>query len=155
MGYAWVVVVESHRPHLCVLGPYLLTRLLEPRLIASAPSRVVNLSSVTHRYGDITSAEAFLRKKEKGLGKEYPATKLANTLFAFEHQRRLGHLGVQVITSCYKHWSSLAGFAAHRSVLAGLAHCAMVGKQGRRFLVFRGTSLGDMSACWIQPRLPT
>jgi NAD(P)-dependent dehydrogenase (short-subunit alcohol dehydrogenase family) len=74
----------------------MLTRLLEPRLIASAPSRVVNLSSVTHRYGDITSAEAFLRKKEKGLGKEYPATKLANTLFAFEHQRRLGHMGVQV-----------------------------------------------------------
>ena len=34
------------------LGGYLLVRLLEGVLLASAPSRVVVVSSVTHRYGE-------------------------------------------------------------------------------------------------------
>ena len=36
------------------LGPYLLTRLLEPALVAAAPSaRVVNLSSIMSRLGSL------------------------------------------------------------------------------------------------------
>jgi NAD(P)-dependent dehydrogenase (short-subunit alcohol dehydrogenase family) len=31
------------------LGPYVLTRLLEENLVAAAPSRVVNVSSIRHR----------------------------------------------------------------------------------------------------------
>ena len=74
-------------------GAYVLTRLLEPTLIASAPSRVVNVSSVEHRIGLISDVKKFMFDAKKFL---YPDTKLANALFAYELQRRLGHLGVQV-----------------------------------------------------------
>ncbi|KAL4459095.1 hypothetical protein ABPG75_013960 [Micractinium tetrahymenae] len=56
------------------LGHYVLTRLLEDILQASAPARVVHVSSVTHRYGWVGEA---------------------NVLFAYELQRRLGEHGVQ------------------------------------------------------------
>lgn len=74
-------------------GAYVLTRLLESTLIASAPSRVVNVSSVEHRIGLISDVKKFMFDAKKCL---YPDTKLANALFAYELQRRLGHLGVQV-----------------------------------------------------------
>ncbi|CAG9464931.1 unnamed protein product [Pedinophyceae sp. YPF-701] len=74
------------------LGPYTLTRLLEPTLLASAPCRVVNVASVTHRFAFIKSAEDFLMKFKYG---QYAHTKLANVLFAYELQRRLGPRGVQ------------------------------------------------------------
>ncbi|GAB4813415.1 hypothetical protein N2152v2_000461 [Parachlorella kessleri] len=76
------------------LGPYTLTRLLEPVLLASAPARVVNVSSVTHRYGRApTSLATFLQDWRQG--SYYPTTKLANVLFAYELQRRLGAHGIQ------------------------------------------------------------
>ena len=77
------------------LGPYHLTRLLEPQLLSSAPSRVVNVSSIMHRSGSVHSdANSFLRDWSKG--SQYSNTKLANVLFAYEAQRRLGPRGVQV-----------------------------------------------------------
>ncbi|KAK9804909.1 hypothetical protein WJX72_011450 [[Myrmecia] bisecta] len=74
------------------LGPYALTRLLEPSLIASAPSRVVNVSSIMHRCGSFQDPAHFLRDTTRY---QYDNTKLANVLFTYEHQRRLGPLGVQ------------------------------------------------------------
>jgi WW domain-containing oxidoreductase len=73
-------------------GPYTLTRLLEPVLIQSAPSRVVNISSIMHRVAFIKRAQDFMFKPRPKL---YGQTKLAQVLFAYEHQRRLGPLGVQ------------------------------------------------------------
>jgi WW domain-containing oxidoreductase len=111
------------------LGPYMLTRLLEDKLLddnsgggsgsktgydmkASSPSsssktttkttrlkptrtaRVVNVSSVTHRYGLILpDIDTFLKTWK--LGSFYPNTKLANVLFAYELTRRLGSYGLQ------------------------------------------------------------
>ncbi|EIE19074.1 NAD(P)-binding protein [Coccomyxa subellipsoidea C-169] len=75
------------------LGPYMLTRLLEGSLVASAPSRVINVSSVTHRYGLIENPANFLSRM-RIIG-ALQATKLGNVLFTYELQRRLGHLGVQ------------------------------------------------------------
>lgn len=77
------------------LGPYLLTRLLEDQLIHSAPARVVNLSSVTHRFGSIGDPGTFLTSWAQG--SRYQNSKLANALFAFELHRRLAPFGV---TSC-------------------------------------------------------
>ncbi|PSC75141.1 Retinol dehydrogenase 12 isoform B [Micractinium conductrix] len=77
------------------LGAYLLTRLLEGVLVASAPARVVTVTSVTHRMGWIDGADVkgdFLCGPG---GHFYWNTKLANTLFAFELQRQLGKHGVQ------------------------------------------------------------
>ena len=73
-----------------------MTRLLEPVLIASQPSRVVNVASVEHRNAFIKDIKKFMFDAKKFL---YSETKLANVLFAYEHQRRLGTLGVQVCPS--------------------------------------------------------
>ena len=74
-------------------GPYTLSRLLEPVLIASRPSRIVNVASVEHRNGYIRDIKKFMFDAKKFL---YSETKLGNVLFTYEHQRRLGSLGVQV-----------------------------------------------------------
>ena len=56
-------------------------------------AQVVNVSSVTHRYGWIGDPASFLTSWFPG--SYYPSTKLANALFAFELQRRLGGAGIQ------------------------------------------------------------
>lgn len=73
------------------LGPYALVRHIEQKLAASK-TRVVVVASVTHRIVQIESPETFLYEWLRG---QYPHTKLANVLFAFELQRRLGPLGVE------------------------------------------------------------
>ncbi|PNW72029.1 hypothetical protein CHLRE_16g685400v5 [Chlamydomonas reinhardtii] len=75
------------------LGPYTLTRLLEKKLVASK-ARVVTVASVTHRTTVMKDAKAFLTDWRSGY---YQHSKLANVLFAYELQRRLGNHGV---TSC-------------------------------------------------------
>ncbi|KAK9867470.1 hypothetical protein WJX84_002915 [Apatococcus fuscideae] len=75
------------------LGPFALTRLLEPELVAAAPSRVVNVSSIMHRFTRLSSAEGFLRDFKSGGA--YNDTKLGNVLFAYEHHRRMAKYGVQ------------------------------------------------------------
>lgn len=74
------------------LGPFLLTRLLleqnKPKN-KSHVTRVVNVSSVTHRYGRIfPDTSQFLTTWKHG--SYYPNTKLANVMFAYELQRRMG-----------------------------------------------------------------
>ncbi|EFJ49458.1 hypothetical protein VOLCADRAFT_104328 [Volvox carteri f. nagariensis] len=75
------------------LGPYTLTRLLEKKLVASK-ARVVTVASVTHRTIIMKNARSFLTDWRSGY---YQHSKLANVLFAYELQRRLGNHGV---TSC-------------------------------------------------------
>ncbi len=82
--------------HINYLGPFTLTRLLEKQLIKSAPSRVVNVSSITHRFSYIGKPETFLTNWKQG--SNYGNTKLANALFAFELNRRLAPFGVQSCT---------------------------------------------------------
>ena len=81
------------------LGPYHLTRLLEPQLAASAPSRVVNVSSIMHRAASVNSnIHRFLTDWNKG--SQYANTKLANVLFTYAAQRRLGYRNQGVQASC-------------------------------------------------------
>lgn len=70
-----------------------MTRLLERQLVNSAPSRVVTVSSITHRFSCIGNPATFLTNWKQG--SNYGISKLANVLFAFELQRRLGPLGIQ------------------------------------------------------------
>jgi len=77
------------------LGHFLLTRLLEDRLVASAPSRVVVVASDAHRrpkkgldFDDLMSARTFQPFDV------YGKSKLANVYFARELSRRLAARGV-------------------------------------------------------------
>lgn len=77
------------------LGPFLLTELLRDRLQASAPSRVVNVSSVMHNTARKIDWDA-LRRKTKSMTAmpEYGVSKLCNILHAKELARRLEGTGV-------------------------------------------------------------
>ena len=75
------------------LAPYLLTRLLLDRLVASAPSRVVNVASDAHGFGALDPDDYMSTRQFKPL-KVYGRSKLANILFTVELARRLEGTGV-------------------------------------------------------------
>ncbi len=75
------------------LGPFLLTDLLIGRLVASAPARVVSVSSMMHAGGKIDFA-SFRGPAKYNAYTAYRQSKLANILFANELARRLAGRGV-------------------------------------------------------------
>ena len=75
------------------LGHFLLTRLLQPLLEVSAPSRVVVVASVAHKRGRIDFDDLQSEKHYGGMT-AYATSKLANVLFAAELARRLDGSGV-------------------------------------------------------------
>jgi retinol dehydrogenase-12 len=78
------------------LGHFLLTNLLLDRLLRSAPSRIVNVTSVGHRFvkgGGLDFDD--LQSERNYMGNEaYLRSKLANILFTKELARRLDGTGV-------------------------------------------------------------
>lgn len=71
-------------------GPFLLTGLLLPQLVASGDARVVTVSSLMHKYA--RKAPLGDPRQESGrysAWQVYGETKLANLLFSFELERRL------------------------------------------------------------------
>ena len=91
-GLEWTFAVNH-------LGPFLLTNLLTDLLVASAPARIVNVSSETHRgvkagldVDDLQMTSGYSSSKA------YAASKLANILFTVELERRLGPAGVTART---------------------------------------------------------
>jgi len=75
------------------LGHFLLTQLLLERLAASAPARVVNVSSMMHAGGKIDFASFRAPAKYDAMG-AYRQSKLANILFSNELARRVAGRGV-------------------------------------------------------------
>jgi NAD(P)-dependent dehydrogenase (short-subunit alcohol dehydrogenase family) len=73
------------------LGHFALTGLLIGRLVESAPSRVVTVSSMAHTMGKFGALDANDLLLQTGYTKwgAYGRSKLANLLFAYELQRRL------------------------------------------------------------------
>ena len=70
------------------LAPFLLTNLLIDRLRASAPARIVNVSSGVHISGRIDFDDLLMERGFDGWG-AYCNSKLANALFTCELARRL------------------------------------------------------------------
>ena len=77
------------------LAPFLLTHLLLDVLKASAPARVVNVSSGSHEAGYI-KLDNLQSKNPYGSMKVYGQAKLAVVLFTYELARRLEGTGVTV-----------------------------------------------------------
>jgi NAD(P)-dependent dehydrogenase (short-subunit alcohol dehydrogenase family) len=77
------------------LGHFLLTNLLLGIIKASAPARIINVSSEAHRGGIIHFEDLQLEKKF-GISRAYSQAKLANVLFSYELARRLEGTGVTV-----------------------------------------------------------
>lgn len=76
-------------------GHYLLTTLLLDQLKKAAPSRIVNVSSMAHRYGKI-NVDDLNSDKNYDKGDAYDQSKLANILFTRALAKRLQNSGVTV-----------------------------------------------------------
>jgi NAD(P)-dependent dehydrogenase (short-subunit alcohol dehydrogenase family) len=79
------------------LGHFALTGLLLQRLLDTAGSRVVSVSSTAHRPGKMHFDDLQL-ERNYGKWKAYAQSKLANLLFSFELDRRLRKAGASVIS---------------------------------------------------------
>ncbi len=77
------------------LAPFLLTNLLLDTLKASAPARIINVSSDSHEQGYI-NMDNLQSKQRNSLYKIYGQSKLAVILFSYELARRLEGTGVTV-----------------------------------------------------------
>jgi retinol dehydrogenase-12 len=77
------------------LGYFLLTKLLSDMLKASAPSRVINVSSSLHRLGKMDFDDIPL-KNGYARSKAYQRSKLANIGFTYEMARRFSNRDVTV-----------------------------------------------------------
>jgi NAD(P)-dependent dehydrogenase (short-subunit alcohol dehydrogenase family) len=75
------------------LAPFLLTSLLLDRLIASAPARIVTVSSGAQSMGTIAFDDLMGERKYSGQ-QAYNQSKLANVMFTYELARRLVGTGV-------------------------------------------------------------
>jgi retinol dehydrogenase 14 len=75
------------------LAPFLLTGLLLDRLTASAPARIVTVSSGAHATGKINFGDLQGERRYSGQ-QAYSQSKLANVLFTYELARRLDGTGV-------------------------------------------------------------
>ncbi len=76
------------------LATFLLTNLLLDKLKASAPSRIINLSSRLHRRARSYGFDDFQFEKSYGTFLAYARTKLYSVMFAKELARRLAGSGV-------------------------------------------------------------
>ena len=76
------------------VAPFLLTNLLLPRLLESAPARVINVASAGHRTGRIRIDDLGCRVHSYQGLVQYSHTKLANVLFTRELARRIEGTGV-------------------------------------------------------------
>ena len=79
------------------LGHFALTKHLFPLLKASAPSRVVTLSSSTHENATINFDDLMAEKEFSGFP-VYSQSKLANLLFARELQKRIDATGLKAVS---------------------------------------------------------
>lgn len=82
------------------LGHFLLTNLLLDLLIASAPSRIVIVSSTLHKIGTVHRDDFNSEKSFDGTWKAYGNSKLCNLLFMHELVKKLENTGVIVNALC-------------------------------------------------------
>ncbi|MBI4671568.1 MAG: SDR family oxidoreductase [Chloroflexi bacterium] len=77
------------------LGYFLLTNLLLDTLKASAPARIINVSSYGHKGAQMNFEDLQFRQRYDGM-RAYRQSKLANVLFTYELARQLDGTGVTV-----------------------------------------------------------
>ncbi|MFB3111840.1 MAG: SDR family NAD(P)-dependent oxidoreductase [Gemmatimonadales bacterium] len=84
---------HEYRFQVNYLSGFLLTRILMPRLLASTPSRIVNVSSLAQRPIDFD--DVMIENNFSG-GRAYAQSKLAQVMFTFDLHEELDGTGVMV-----------------------------------------------------------
>lgn len=102
-GAAFVERHETEDGHEAIfqinyLAPLLLTHLLTKKLEESAPSRVVNVSSMSHWYTDFDVEDLDAERVPFNAMRRYGSSKLAQVLWTREMARRLRQRGISVFS---------------------------------------------------------
>jgi NAD(P)-dependent dehydrogenase (short-subunit alcohol dehydrogenase family) len=100
------------------LAPFLLSKLLLPRLKESAPARIVTTASEAHQRAHIPFDDLNAECSYWGFGR-YGETKLANILFTTELARRLD--GTGVTANCFHPGLVATGFNHNNGLMMDLA----------------------------------
>jgi NAD(P)-dependent dehydrogenase (short-subunit alcohol dehydrogenase family) len=124
------------------LAYFLLTLSLLDLLKASAPARIVNVSSGAHRRATLDFDDLQSKQNYNGWG-AYCRSKLANLLFTNELARRLAETGVTA-NALHPGWVA-TGFARHNGwrgwLIRTAARCFAIGPEaGARTIVYLATS---------------
>jgi NAD(P)-dependent dehydrogenase (short-subunit alcohol dehydrogenase family) len=98
------------------LAYFVLTQALLPRLLASAPARIINTASEVHRGAHLDLADLQSEKRYSSYG-VYGKSKLANVLFTRELARRLA--GSRVTVNCLHPGVVASRFAQPRNGKGG------------------------------------
>jgi NAD(P)-dependent dehydrogenase (short-subunit alcohol dehydrogenase family) len=100
------------------LAPFLLTKLLLPRLKESVPARIITTASEAHQGAHIPFDDLNAERSYRGFAR-YGETKLANILFSIELARRLD--GIGVTANCFHPGLVATGFNRNNGLLMDLA----------------------------------
>ncbi len=128
------------------LGHFLLTDLLRDRLVASAPARVVTVSSIGHRYALGGMSFADLQSEHRYWSMDaYAKSKLANILFTRELARQLD--GTGVTANCLHPGVVRTGFGSaddtrgvERVTMVLSAPFSITAERGSRTIVYLASS---------------
>ncbi len=85
------------------LGHFALTAKLMPAILSAPSARIVNVSSVGHRSGDIEFNTLLLDRSNYKRWRAYYRSKLANLLFTYEMHRRLDRAQIENLSSLAAH----------------------------------------------------
>lgn len=123
------------------LGYFLLTNLLLDLIKASAPARIISVSSGAHAMGSI-QFDDLQSERKYGAMRAYSQSKLANILFTVELARRLA--GTGVTANCLHPGFVRSGFATEtagsRALLAVLRPFTISPEQAAETPVYLATS---------------
>jgi NAD(P)-dependent dehydrogenase (short-subunit alcohol dehydrogenase family) len=81
------------------LGPFALTTLLYPHVKQQPGARIVIVSSSANKFGKIDFANLQSQRRYSPMNQAYAQSKLADSIFALELQRRLAAIGSPVIAT--------------------------------------------------------
>ena len=125
------------------LAYFLLTLLLLDLLKASAPARIVNVSSIAHQVGPLNFDDLMSVKYGMVGFRAYGQSKLANIMFTYDLARRLEGTGVTV--NVLHPGSVNTGFAKNnrgiwRVVMGLISHFSLTPEQGAQTSIFLASS---------------
>lgn len=123
------------------LGHYALTGLLLEVLLRTPGSRVVNVSSMAHKWGAIDFDDLHWERRRYRKAASYGQSKLANLLFTYELQRRLEAAGAATIAvAAHPGWTA-TNLQRHSGFFAAMNPLfAMKGWQGALPTLYAATA---------------
>ncbi len=126
------------------MAPFLLTQLLHEPLLRGAPSRVVNVSSHTHKWVKAIPWDDLQSERKYQGSAAYNLSKLMNVLFTTELARRWASTGVTV-NCLHPGWPLKTGLGREATGISGAFDrltklCAASAEHGARTQLFLATS---------------